>query len=128
MKTNTIIYVSRTHLATFWVSSYGPPKGCQPSKLQDSLKCNIVRKSWKMKFNFCMQINIEVFCEVILSFWVSVTGFWFPTVLILPGQSRFWYAVLVSQIESVCSGFYISYQINVHIHIIFHKQCKTIHL
>ena len=38
MKTNIIIYVSRTHLAKFWVSSYGPPKWCQPSKLQDSLK------------------------------------------------------------------------------------------
>ena len=26
-----------------------------------------------MKFIFCMQINIEVFCKVISSFWVSVT-------------------------------------------------------
>ena len=26
-----------------------------------------------MKFIFCMQINIEVFWKVILSFWVSVT-------------------------------------------------------
>ena len=40
----------------------------------------------------------------------------------------FWYAVPVSQIESICPGFYISYQKNVHIYIIFHQQCKTIHL
>ena len=26
-----------------------------------------------MKFVFCMQINIKIFCKVILSFWVSVT-------------------------------------------------------
>ena len=28
-----------------------------------------------MKFIFCMQINIEVFSKVILSFWVSVTSY-----------------------------------------------------
>ena len=61
-----------TYLTKFWVSSYGP-KCCRPIKLQDSLKCNIVRKKRIMKFIFCMQINIEVFCKVILSIWVSVT-------------------------------------------------------
>ena len=72
MKTNIVIDISPTHLAKFWILNYGP-KCCQPVKLQDSLKCNIVRKRWMMKFTFCMQINIEVFCKVILSFWVSVT-------------------------------------------------------
>ena len=53
------------------------PKSCQPIKLQDSLKCNIERKKWIMQFKwmmqfiFCMQIKIEVFCKMILSFWVS---------------------------------------------------------
>ena len=72
MKTNIVIDISPTHLARFWVSSYGP-KSCPQIILQDSLKCNIVRMRWMMKFIFCMQINIEVFCKVILSFWVSVT-------------------------------------------------------
>ena len=56
----------------FWVSGYGP-KCCQPINLQDSLNSNILQKKWMMKFVFCMQINIEVFYKVILSFWVSVT-------------------------------------------------------
>ena len=72
MKTNIVIDFSPTHLAKFWVSIYGP-KCCQPFKLQDYLKCNIVRKKWMMKLIFCMRLNIEVFCKVILSFWVRVT-------------------------------------------------------
>ena len=67
-----VIDILPTHLAKFWVSSYGS-KCCQPIKLQDSLKCNIVRKKWIMKFIFCMQINIEVFSKTTLSFCVSVT-------------------------------------------------------
>ena len=46
-----VIDILPTHLAKFWVSSYGS-KCCQPIKLQDSLKCNIVRKKWIMKFIF----------------------------------------------------------------------------
>ena len=30
-------------------------------------------RKWMMKFILCMPINMEVFCKVILSFWVSVT-------------------------------------------------------
>ena len=55
-----------------WVSSYGP-ECFQSIKLQDSLRCNIVRTMLMMKFVFCMQINIKIFCKVILSFWVSET-------------------------------------------------------
>ena len=72
MKTNIVTDISPRHLAKFWVSSYGP-KCCHPIKLQDSLKCNMVRKKWMMKFISCMLINIKVFCKMILSFWVSVT-------------------------------------------------------
>ena len=39
-----------------------------------------------------------------------------------------WYAVTLFRIESICTGFYISHQKNFHIYIIFHRQCKTIHL
>ena len=72
MKTNNVIDISPTYLAKCWVSSYGTIC-CQPIKLQDSFKCNIVRKKWIMKFIFCMQINIEVFSKVILSFWVRIS-------------------------------------------------------
>ena len=71
MKTNIVIDISPTYLAKFWVLSYGP-NCCQPIKLQYSLKCNIVRKKWMIKSIFCMQINIEVFCKVIVSFSVCV--------------------------------------------------------
>ena len=43
-------------------------KSSQPIKLQDSLKCNISRKKWMMKFISDMQINIEVFYKLL--FWV----------------------------------------------------------
>ena len=36
----------------------------------------------------------------------------------------FWYAVPVSRIESVCPGFYICYQKNVHIYIVFISSVK----
>ena len=74
MKTNIVVDISRTYLSKIWVSSYGP-KWCQPIKLQDSLKCNILRKKRMIKFIFCMQINIKVFYKLILSFWVSVTRY-----------------------------------------------------
>ena len=71
MKTNIVIDISPLipYLAKFWVLSYGP-KWCQPIKLQDSLKYNISRKKWMMKFVFCMQVNIKVLYRFILSFWV----------------------------------------------------------
>ena len=66
MKTKIVIDNSPPYLAKFWVSSYGP-KCCQPINLQDSLNCNILEKKWMM------QINVEVFYKLILSFWVNVT-------------------------------------------------------
>ena len=41
--------------------------------LQDSLNYNILRKKRMIKFIFCMQINIEIFYKLILSFCVNVT-------------------------------------------------------
>ena len=43
MKTNIAIDISPTYSAKFGYSSYGP-KCCQPINLQDSSKCNILRK------------------------------------------------------------------------------------
>ena len=74
METNIVVDISPTapYLAKFWFWSYGR-KCCQPVKLQDSLKCNISRKKWIMKFIFGMQINTEVVYKLILSFWVCAT-------------------------------------------------------
>ena len=73
METNIVVDISTPvpYLAKFWFSSYGP-KCCQPIKLQDSIKCNTSRKK-RMKFLFGMQINIEGFYKLILSFWVCAT-------------------------------------------------------
>ena len=71
METNIVVDISPPipYLAKFWFSSYGP-KRCKPIKLQGSLKCNISRKKWMIKFIFGKQINIKVFYKVILIFWV----------------------------------------------------------
>ena len=58
-----------TYLAKFWFSSY-EPKFCWAIELQDSLKCNISRKKWRMKSIFGMQINSKIFYKLILSSWV----------------------------------------------------------
>ena len=73
-KTNIVIDISPSvpYLAKFWFSIYGP-KCCQPITLQDSLKCNISREKWMMKFIFGMEIKIEAFHKLILSIWSCVT-------------------------------------------------------
>ena len=35
--------------------------------------CNISRKTWGMKWFFCLQINTKVFYKMIPSFWVCLT-------------------------------------------------------
>ena len=73
MEINIVVDISLAipYLEKFWLSSNGP-KSCQPIKLQDSLKCNISKKKWMMKFIFGIQINIEVFYKLILSVWVCI--------------------------------------------------------
>ena len=68
-----LFYISPpiTYLEKSWFLSYRS-KCCCPIKLQDFLKCNISRKKWIMKFVFSMQINIEIFYKLILSFWVCI--------------------------------------------------------
>ena len=69
MKSNTVIDILSPipYLAKFCFSSYGP-RYYWPIKLQDSLKFNISRRKWMMKFIFSTQINIKVFYKLILSF------------------------------------------------------------
>ena len=73
MKTNIVFDISPPipYLVKLWFSIY-EPKCCQPIKLQDSLKCNISRKKWMIKFIFGLQIHIEVCYKLILSVWVCV--------------------------------------------------------
>ena len=73
MKSNIVIDISPPipYLAKFWFSSYGS-KYCLPIKLQDSLKCSISRKKWIVKSICGMQINIDVFYKLVLSFCVYI--------------------------------------------------------
>ena len=73
METNIVVDIPPPipYLTKFWFSSYGP-KFCQPIKLQDSLKCNISRKL-NGEVLFWLQINIDVFYKLILSFLECVT-------------------------------------------------------
>ena len=70
---NIVIDISSPvpYVAEFWFSSYGP-KYCRPIKLQDSWKSSILRNKWMMNCIFDLQINIEVFYKLVLSFWVCV--------------------------------------------------------
>ena len=53
-----IISTSIPYLAEFWFLSYGQ-KCCWPINMQDSLKCNVSRNRWLMKFIFSVQISIS---------------------------------------------------------------------
>ena len=72
MKTNIVINISPPYRSKLWVSIYAP-KYCHPIRLQDSLKCNILRKKWMIKLVFCLLINIKVFYKLILSFWMILS-------------------------------------------------------
>ena len=66
----SLIFHHYSHIYQNSASQVMGPKYCWSIKLQDSLKCNISRKKQIMKFIFGMQINMEVFYMLILSFWV----------------------------------------------------------
>ena len=71
MKTNIFIDISPPipYLTKFWFSSY-EPKYCWLIALPDSLKYNISRMKGMMNFIFDMHINIDVFYNFVLLFWV----------------------------------------------------------
>ena len=60
------------HFLKTFVISFSS-KCCQAIRLQDSLKCLILTKKRLMKLISDLQINIEVFYNLILSFWLCVT-------------------------------------------------------
>ena len=60
MKNNIVIDISPQYLAKIWALSCGPTC-CQPIKLKDYLKYNILRQKWMINFIFGTHINIEVF-------------------------------------------------------------------
>ena len=66
----SLIFYHQSHI--YQVLGLELLKCSQPIKLQDSLKCNIARKKWIMKFISDMEINIEVFYKLILAFWVCL--------------------------------------------------------
>ena len=74
METNIVVDILPPipYVPKFWFASHGP-RCCQPINLQDSLKCNISKTKWTVKYIFGMQINIKVFCKLILPFWVCAT-------------------------------------------------------
>ena len=68
-----LIFHHQSHIwQKFWFSIYGS-KCCWPIELQDSLKCNISRKKWMMKYIIAMSRNIEIFYKLILPCWVCVS-------------------------------------------------------
>ena len=66
IKIDSAIDISPPYLVKFWFSSY-ESKYCQPIKLQDLLKCNILRKKWMIKFIFCMHWSLLQVEIIILS-------------------------------------------------------------
>ena len=55
----------------YFCPNYGP-KCCQEIIFQDSLKFNISGKKWMTKFIFDVEVNMAVFCKLILSFLMCV--------------------------------------------------------
>ena len=75
MKTILVIDISIpiVYLGKLWFSSY-ESKCSWSIELQDSLKCNISRKTWMMKFIFAMSRNIEIlYIFLILPSWMGVS-------------------------------------------------------
>ena len=71
LKWKIILLLIFHHQSYIW-QNYSSPC-CQPIKLQDSLKCNTLRKKWMIKFVFCIQINIKLLYKFMRSFWVCAT-------------------------------------------------------
>ena len=56
---------------TTWVCVSRHAQSMQNKKF--AYLCNISRKTWGIKWFFCLQINMKVFYKMILSLWVCVT-------------------------------------------------------
>ena len=60
----------KTGLSRLWSLTWD--QCSRPIESQNSLKCNNLRWSLELSWFFCMQINIKVFCKVVLPFLVGV--------------------------------------------------------
>ena len=118
--------------STSWIINFRwkPNMSKAPEKRILLSFCNVLRKSIATVFVFFCEAKTCRCFTGFLSCLLLLVFANIPTVPIFPRRTDFgfWHAVLLSRIESVCPGFYISYQKNFHIYIIFHQQCKTIHL
>ena len=65
-----LLFFSANSITKFWFLSYSP-ECCHPIKLQDSLNCNISRKSWEMVLIFCRQSGVHRSLKITLSFWAG---------------------------------------------------------
>ena len=90
--------------------------------------CNILRKSIAIFFVFYCEAKAFRYFTGFQSCLVLFVFQTFQLSRFCQDSPGFCYSVLVSWIELVCLGFYISHHKNVHIYIIFHQHCKTIHL
>ena len=61
------------HQYHIWQKSGSPVKWCQPMKFKGSSKCNMARKTWMMNFTFGLEVNIDVFYKLTISFCLCVT-------------------------------------------------------
>ena len=67
MKDHIAIIFSASSITKFWFLSYSP-ECCHPIKLQNSLNCNISRKSWEMVLIFCRQSGVHRSLKITMSF------------------------------------------------------------
>ena len=90
--------------------------------------CNIIRKSTVTAFVFYCDVKHSDTLQgpSHVCYYLSLQTFQLPRFCQV--SPSLWYAVSVFKIKSICTGFYITHQKNFHIYIIFHQQCKTIHL
>ena len=117
-------------ISTSWIINFlwKPDMPKVPDKRILLSFCNILRKSITTVFVFYCEAKTFRYFTGFQSCLLLLVFANIQTVLIFARTLPVFGAVPVSQIESVCPGFYVSYQKNVHICITFHQQCKTIHL
>ena len=101
-----LLFWYKLRKAYSYLSSY-EANCCQPIKLQRSLKCNISRKTWMMNLIFGMQINIEVFHKLIVSFCCVKPGMpKVPKMISLRISRKAWHMKLIFCLQINTKIFY----------------------
>ena len=119
------IKTSASWIINFW---WKPDMSKVPKKGSLLSFCKIFRKSIVTVFLFYCEAKAFRYFTGFQSCLVLFVFQTFQLSRFCQDSPGFCYSVLVSWIELVCLGFYISHHKNVHIYIIFHQHCKTIHL